>query len=760
MYLKKLELQGFKSFANKTAMEFPVGITGIVGPNGSGKSNIIDALRWILGEGSAKNLRAEKSENLIFSGTTSKPRSSMAQVTVSFDNSSGFFPVDFNEVVISRRVAKDGISKYWINESEVRLRDLVDLFSRSRLGTKFSIINQGSSDLFITASPKERREMMEEILGLRQYQIKRKDSENKLANTRNNLDKVSALLEELLPRLRLLKRQSKKWQRHEELNQELAKIEKRYFGARIKQLSEKEAALKPSQENLEGRFDKARKELEFTKQNLKKVEEAQVNDDDGFDDQIKQQRELLDKKMEISSALAKIEAEIDLLSRVENRGVDHIKLVSVAKKLKELILKINELNFDDLKERLNAFSNDIDRALGQSEKKEIDPELLKKKGKFALEISEIDKKLYKLRDEMDKAQSSVRGFHDEFKEAFSKMEKAKELLLSLEGQQNQLTLEKERNEMHFGDLKEQLDYIGRQVSDFAPAPDGAGQEGGESPPAGGLADGELSELERLMLKMRGELASIGDIDPSLISESKEVEERYENLKKQSEDLEKAAKDLEKLIEDLKKKLHDEFEIALKKVNEEFNNYFQSMFNGGRAKLSLVKAEQVASSKEQGVSEGDPEQSDPEQANPEQSNPSTSSGQDDSSESASYGAKEDRNVGGLDISLSIPRKSIKGLEMLSGGERSLVSIAVLFALVSVSPPPFLVLDEVDAALDENNTKRFASLIHEFSEKTQFMVVTHNRATMGEADVLYGVTMGEDGTSKVISLKLDQATEIAG
>ena len=168
--LKSLELIGFKSFAQKTALDFPGGITAIVGPNGSGKSNVIDAVRWILGEREAKNLRGAKAEDLIFAGTPKRSRMGMAEVKLTFDNANGFFPVDYREVMIQRRIERDSTSKYFLNKAEVRLKDIIDFFAKVRLGTRgLSIINQGSSDLFVRATPEERRVMIEEIFGLRQY---------------------------------------------------------------------------------------------------------------------------------------------------------------------------------------------------------------------------------------------------------------------------------------------------------------------------------------------------------------------------------------------------------------------------------------------------------------------------------------------------------------------------------------------------------------------------------------------------------------
>jgi len=161
--LKRLELNGFKSFAGKTVLEFPAGITAIVGPNGSGKSNIIDAIRWLLGEREARNLRGGKGEDLIFAGTPQRPRVGLAQASLYFENHKKFFPVEFAEVAVSRQVNRDGSNEYFLNKSEVRLKDIVDFFAKARLGTKgLVVVSQGNSDLFIASTPAMRREMIEE----------------------------------------------------------------------------------------------------------------------------------------------------------------------------------------------------------------------------------------------------------------------------------------------------------------------------------------------------------------------------------------------------------------------------------------------------------------------------------------------------------------------------------------------------------------------------------------------------------------------
>ena len=243
-FLKRLELNGFKSFANKTVLEFPAGIVAIVGPNGSGKSNVVDAIRWLLGERDAKNLRGSKVEDLIFAGTQKRARVGMATASLHFENGKRFFPVDFEEVVVTRQISRGGDSKYFLNKSEILLRDLIDFFAKARLGSHgLIIIGQGDSDLFIRSTPMERREMIEEILGLREYQLKKTDAERRLKNSRINLDKTKALVEEILPHLRSLKRQAGRWERRGEIAEELKNLENEFFGSQWMEIVERMRAV-------------------------------------------------------------------------------------------------------------------------------------------------------------------------------------------------------------------------------------------------------------------------------------------------------------------------------------------------------------------------------------------------------------------------------------------------------------------------------------------------------------------------------------
>ncbi|MGC9046879.1 MAG: AAA family ATPase, partial [Minisyncoccia bacterium] len=230
IFLKKLKMQGFKSFANKTVFDFNHSITAIVGPNGSGKSNVMDALRWVLGERGIKNLRGDKIEDLIFAGTSKKNPASLARVELSFDNSNKIFPLDYDEVVISRRVDRSGVSEFYLNDQPIRLRDLILYFSQAKIGSQgMMLVRQGESDMFVSINPVERRLLIEEILGLKTYRLKKEQTENQLENSLINMEKLQAMINEIKPHLRFFRHQKNQWQKRNEIEQELHQIENEFF---------------------------------------------------------------------------------------------------------------------------------------------------------------------------------------------------------------------------------------------------------------------------------------------------------------------------------------------------------------------------------------------------------------------------------------------------------------------------------------------------------------------------------------------------
>jgi chromosome segregation protein len=733
--LKRLELNGFKSFAGKTVLEFPAGITAIVGPNGSGKSNIIDAIRWLLGEREARNLRGGKGEDLIFAGTPQRPRVGQAEAALFFENHKKFFPVEFAEVSVSRRVNRSGVNDYFLNRSPVRLKDLVDLFAAARLGSRgMTVITQGNSDMVLRATPAERREMIEEVLGLKEYQIKKHEAALRLNHAQNNLEKAKALREEILPHLRSLRRQTSRWARRGELETELKELEDAYFGSHLRELEQqasefaaalaehraRRTALAEAKEKAEKRLAELEQNAPKERQELKEIKAGLQN--------------LLERRSQVQKELGRLEARVELAVRRPEtpRGVPLEKVletIRAAQKILEDSLRAPEHELRQAVERALTqikiiFKNAEDGADGKAD---LPPELSGEFEKVKVMFDGLEKEIGGLREKERALEKNQEAFYAAFKEAHAQSQKAQSALDEWARMEEEKKLGAERVSMRREELERQAAQAGRRISEFAgQRPGAAGGTDGAEPPA---------NAEDRMFKLRGELAAMGEADEAVVKEARETEERYAFLERESEDLQRAQEDLQKLIHDLTDKVAVEFNSALHKINAEFQKFFELMFGGGTGKLVLEKKEPKPRKAEDAEEDDGGE------------NTETAEDLEDLQE------PQEEKEPGIDIKVALPRKRVNSLDALSGGERSLVGIATLFALISVSPPPFLVLDEIDAPLDERNARRFAELLREFSKETQFIIVTHNRATMEAADVLYGITLAEDGASKVLSVKLE-------
>lgn len=730
-FLKKLELNGFKSFAGKTVLEFPAGITAIVGPNGSGKSNVVDAVRWLLGERDAQSLRGAKIDDLIFAGTAKRARLGQARASLHFDNpfdaaqGKQFFPVDFSEVSVTREIRRDGVSRYFLNESEILLRDLVDFFAKARLGSRgLIVITQGNSDVFIQATPLTRREMLEEVLGLREYQLKKRDAERRLKNSGINLDKARALAEEILPHLRSLRRQTSRWEKRGFLEEELRGLENAFFGSQL-------AAIKIEVAEIERRLAASRDELAVLEKEKRvvsarqaEVEASQPEERRELEKIKEQTQRLLKQKSVLEKELGRLEAQIEMAQKTAAAPQAHsaAKLLETVKNIKQVLEWGLKGDLVEMSESVKSALDEINDVLtgggnGPAVKPAAAAGLEPQFKKISGDLKELESEILDLKNREGELEKNQEKFYQAFKAAVAGVEGVKNKIEKWEAKNREILFAKERLALRREELVRQISQAGRKAEEFDDFRPGA-------------AGDDLEQTERKIFRLRGDLASIGEVDEALMKEAGDAEARYEFLKKESEDLEKAVKDLRLLIEELREKISGEFESALVKINEEFGKFFATMFSGGHAKLKIQSPEAEIGGQDEETGEAAAAVS----------------------EDAVRAEEEAVESGGIEIELRLPRKKINSLEMLSGGERSLVSIAALFALISVSPPPFLVLDEIDAALDERNAKRFAEMLKEFAEKTQFVVVTHNRATMEAADVLYGVTLNEDGTSKILSLKL--------
>ena len=454
MLLKRLELQGFKSFADKINIELEQDITAVVGPNGSGKSNITDAIRWLLGEREARNLRGAKSEDLIFAGTKDRPRLGLAQATLYFDNSSGFFPVDYKEISISRKVTRDGDSQILLNKSEVRLKDIIDFFARSRMGARgLTIVSQGESDVFINSTPMERREMIEEILGLKEYQLKKAESLRRLKNSLINLDKAKALMEELAPLLRVLKKQVAKYEGRVGIASELHELENNFYGGKLHALKASFTEIEPAIKFLEEKIKIVEKDVKHLEQGLQKIKSSEPETNKSILEVQAKRKKLLDKKFEVQRTLSRIEAKLEFATTPESieearliGALNDIKNISTEYSLKETVAELKQALFQIVSLVENLFGK----------KGQFSADMEKEKANVMAELEAVDEEIKQLESAEREFAESMKGFNENFRKAFIEFEAARSSLVKLQEEKNKVGFEKERIDLRDKDLGEQI----------------------------------------------------------------------------------------------------------------------------------------------------------------------------------------------------------------------------------------------------------------------------------------------------------------
>jgi len=1016
MYLKRLEINGFKSFAQKTILDFlpPVSgrfsITTIVGPNGSGKSNITDAIRWVMGETSMKNIRGKKSEDVIFSGSESKGKLGMSEVTMILDNIDNKINLDYPEIIITRRLYRSGESEYLINGNQSRLLDIHLLLAQAQFAeNSYSIVGQGMIDRMLIVGPSERKDLLDEASGIKEFQIKQHQAELKLNRTVDNVENAERLVAEIEPHLKLLSRQVKKLEKRQEIEVELTETQESYYATiyqnhqnDIGSLSQKlkiiedeyriaftkleeiqtnlaELARSSSRQDLFAELQKKHQEAVRIKNDLERqlmVLEGQMHSEYGkegkgniswlenkvkelsaqksdLEHDLKKQGQEIEQKVNLvsenqrkidelvndrtqkqlkisrlqtqmfdsesernfwefsgltalkailknkdnfgqifglvaelgeveekyrlalevaaSSHLTSLVVKDEIVARlainylrenklgvatflpvnkIEGRNQDYTlaELLSVegveglatdlikydAKfenifslalgntlVVKDLITaekigigrarmvtlegdlveknrvmkggfirsKLKGLGFSGKmslteKERTQEYQTQINLEQESLKELEIEIENLKMKnlefkvaresGNAKLEV--LDNKNFELEKEIFTLQRELNLIKNpqEFGKQLIDLQTAKEKIskdiesqikvvekLSIEienfnkkeedKKQTIFALQKEMQELQMvvnekmqsrNDLRISLARIETKQEDLATEIENDMSLNIVSILERGPVIVLLEELESLaskIQKLKYALSLIGGIDEEVVAEYEQTKERYDFLVNQLTDLKKAIDDLNKLITELDVVMKKKRIIAFKKIRKEFDRYFKILFDGGSAKLEEMYGYEEKNDHEEDLVEnnivGDEIETD-----------------SDAMEVAV--GKHKKILVGIDVIANPPGKKIKHLNSLSGGERTLTSIALICAILSCNPSPFIVLDEVEAALDEANTSRFAKIICDLATKSQFIIITHNRVTMHHADALYGVVMKGDGISQLMSVKLDK------
>ena len=700
MYLKSIELSGFKSFAKKNVFEFDSPISAIVGPNGSGKSNVAEAFRFVLGEQSIKSMRGKRGEDLIWNGATSEPRANRASVKVTFDNTKKIFDIDFPEVTIERTVHRDGVNEYLINGSSVRLKDILELLARAHIGASgHHIISQGEADKILSASPKDRKSMVEDALGLKLYQYKRLESERKLQKTFENIAQVEALRKEIAPHLKFLGKEVEKFKKAESMREELISLAREYFKREDTYVAFSRATLLAERKPINEALEKLSKESKSAKKVLELESGLSV---------VRRERD------DLTRELGKVEG----LIMAEERVIENEKKLSASDEFKTVRLQDVERLYQEVS--LLQSITEIIGKLGEfikDRKHSTDSRLV---AEVQAKINELKKSQTELEKSLKTAKEKEQEISDAEKAVIRIMSEENELISKLnflKAREDRLNLEAEE----FGrELEEVGHLVGTEALHFKDVNTGTERSVVEEDRH------KQEERKRVIekLKIRLEDSSISGME-EMHKEYKDTTERDTFLARELLDLEKSAETLAELIKELETRLAVEFSSGLESINKEFGKLFTAMFDGGEASLVLTQEQ----SKRPDLEEGELEEAD------------------------------EKVEEGLDIKVSLPKKKIRGLVMLSGGERALTSIALIFAVSQVNPPPFIILDETDAALDESNSKKYGDLVAVLSKHSQLILITHNRETMSRAGVIYGVTMGSNGISKLLSISFDEAVEVA-
>ena len=736
MYLKTLEIGGFKSFAKKVILNFNSSISAIVGPNGSGKSNVAEAFRFVLGEQSIKSMRGKRGEDLIFNGGgDGLSRQNRANVKVVFDNKKRIFNIDFDEISLERVVHRDNTNEYFINGSHARLKDINELMSGAHIGSSgHHIISQGEADRILNANIHERREMIEDALGLKVYQYKKIESERKLQKTEENMKSAESLRREIAPHLKFLKKQVEKVEKVRELREELSKLYREY-------LRREEDYIKKERKDIENEKSPILKELSQLDREVseaKEILEKSKSRDENSDELIALES-VLDKirkeKDSIVRELGKIEGEIGSTERMfrrekEKQERDDEKTVYL-KDVENIAEKASLLSsISDIIKLLTDFIS-IHKSKRESQdtisiEREI-KELINKKHSLDALYRKIDnnekEKILEyniLRNKIEKDKDSDRDAEKTLFKIIERQNEIRGVLNNIKIREDKVIIEENSFKI---ELEQAYSIIGREVVDYKNLVLNNEERTRQTE--------RIKTIERIKIRIEDSGAgNSGDI----LKEHKEVEDRDVFLAKEIIDLENSKKSLEDLIKELEIRIDMEFKDGILKINAEFQKFFSLMFGGGTAFLSVIREKKRRKKLDTEFIV-------------------------ESEQDIVPSEQDEQGENGIDINVNLPRKKVKGLMMLSGGERALTSIALLFAVSQVNPPPFIILDETDAALDEANSRKYGDMIADLSKYSQLILITHNRETMSRAGILYGVTMGGDGASKLLSVHFDEAVKVA-
>ena len=698
MHISKLEIFGFKSFAKKETVVFDSGITGIVGPNGCGKTNIVDAIRWVLGEQKTKRLRSSKMEDVIFNGASNVKPLGLCEVFLTIENNKGLLPVEYSEVEIGRRLYRTGESEYFINRNNCRLKDISNLFVDTGLTSDaYSVIELNMIEQILSDKDDSRRQMFEEAAGVNKYKAKRKSALRKFDLNSRDLERIDDIILEIEIQVKALDLQLKRFKRHEKLTSELKELELDLASARMTDL---ENVILPLEEMLK------KKNKVLQKTNSKKEVES-VEFDNSREAYLKEKESLATMKAKVDKLTEKLLLEIQEKNLESSKGVGLLE--------DELQKKISQLNQFD-KDYIKIVSNqDVTNSLSDESKEKfknnnytvIETDKKYEKLKASIEdykdkidkyrkeqefdFSKMDESIKKIQDQINSNNLELEKKENDVNKAFIKMESIRAKLDSDKFSKDDLFYEIKEAEMKIAESKIKKTQIEQNII----------EKFGNDVVLRDVKDYNISDMVFRVEKIKRSIDSIGPINWAVKDEHEEKTARLNNLLEQKADLIDAENNLKEAIKKIDMVAQEQFLDTYNQVKENFKKMFTVFFNGGKGSIELSDP-------------NDPLNSD------------------------------------INIFAQPPGKRNNTLKMLSAGEKSLTAIALLFSIYQYKPSPFCILDEIDAPLDDINIKKFTDVIKDYSKTTQFIMVTHNKLTMESADCIYGVTAEKQGISKLMSI----------
>jgi chromosome segregation ATPase len=767
MYLRSITMKGFKSFPERVSLEFSPGVSVIVGPNGSGKSNITDAVLWALGEQSPGAIRGASMQDVISAGGKNTSARREAQVEVVIDNSDGRAATEFSEIAVERRLGRDGEGGYRLNGARARLADVIEVLSDTNLGREMhSVISQGRVETIIHSKPRERRMLIEEAAGLGKHRKRRRRAELKLKGTRDNLDRALDVEREARARLRPLKRQAQAAEIGARIDREEAELkgqivsEELRFGAdRAEAAAKAAAAAREKRGKLEEQLAEVSKRRSAAEERFAERDRARTQAW-GVLTKLRAESERVAVRVaglsrsegEVEARLERLRAELGPLS-LEVSGSEaptqravklEEELGEVDAGLKAAIDGLATARSEGASEtaRENALGNvraGSERAIRHARRAEgllgeRHREKMRERMAGAEELLEdvraslaaVEAAGNAIRERVDRTESAVVGKEGDSDEIADELRACSKIEFELQTQMRAVSealTQAEVEAAHLGDRRAEAE---REMAAIVE------KLGEELPPAeSAMTEEERAEIDRRLERLDRRRAQIGPVNPLAEREYEEASDHVEQLQQQREDTERAMRELESLIREIDEEIERAFEETFEATATNFEEMVEHLFPGGRGRLRRVSLRPVR---------------DDERPAGEQEEPS------DDNEPEPEEEEDQRDELGVEIEVNPAGKSTRKLSLMSGGEKSLVALAFVFAVFLARPCPFYILDEVEAALDDANIDRFLQLIRRFSDRAQFVIVTHQKRTMDAADVLYGVTMGGDGVTKVVSRKL--------